>query len=78
MGEHSKCKGPEVGKKLVHTRARKKPLWPQPIRKEKMVQNEAGEIEVVQKMLCLVSKEFDVILRAIGSTEKFGARAKRI
>lgn len=43
-----------------------------------MVQNEAGEIEVVQKMLCLVSKEIDVILRAMGIPEKFGAGAKRI
>lgn len=43
-----------------------------------MVRNEAGEIEVVQKMLCLVSKEIDVILRAMGIPEKSGAGAKRI
>ena len=34
----------------------------------------AGEMDVVQKMPCLRDhcKEFDFILRAVGTTEKFG------
>lgn len=47
-------------------------------RKESLTRDEDGEIDVIQKMLCLISKEFDFILRTVRTTEKFGAGTKRI
>ena len=77
VGENSRCKGPEVAQKLVHTKTRKAAMAATHEEGQSGT-GEAGEVDAIQEMSRLTSKELDFTVRAAGTTEKFGAGTRRI